>query len=72
MMTLRHLYIFKTVCETKNFTKAAQKLYITQSAVSHAIRELCLLYTSVTHTRMDIIGRISLLKEFMASENRCV
>ena len=40
MMTLRHLYIFKTVCETKNFTKAAQKLYITQSAVSHAIREL--------------------------------
>lgn len=40
MMTLRHLYIFKTVSETKNFTKAAQKLYITQSAVSHAVREL--------------------------------
>ena len=40
MMTLRHLYIFKTVTETNNFTKAAEKLYITQSAVSHAIREL--------------------------------
>ena len=40
MMTLRHLYIFKAVTETKNFTKAAQRLYITQSAVSHAVREL--------------------------------
>lgn len=30
MMTLRHLYIFKTVTETNNFTKAAEKLYITQ------------------------------------------
>ena len=40
MLTLRHLTIFKTVAETGNFTKAAQKLYITQSAVSHTIREL--------------------------------
>lgn len=39
-MTLRHLEIFKTVTETENFTKAAEKLYISQSAVSHAIKEL--------------------------------
>ena len=39
-MAFRHLQIFKAVCETENFTRAAKKLYITQSAVSHAIREL--------------------------------
>lgn len=40
MLTLRHFTIFKAVTETGNFTKAAQRLYITQSAVSHTIREL--------------------------------
>lgn len=40
MLSLRHFVIFQTVSETGNFTKAAQKLYITQSAVSHTIREL--------------------------------
>lgn len=40
MLSLRHLTIFKTVSETGNFTRAAEKLYITQSAVSHAILEL--------------------------------
>lgn len=39
-MTLRHLEILKAVANTENFTKAAEQLYITQSAVSHAIREL--------------------------------
>lgn len=39
-MTLRHLEILKAVAETENFTKAAETLYITQSAVSHAVREL--------------------------------
>lgn len=39
-MTLRHLKIFQAVAETGSFTKAADKLYITQSAVSHAIRDL--------------------------------
>lgn len=39
-MTLRHLEIFKAVAETGNFTKAAEQLFITQSAVSHAIRDL--------------------------------
>lgn len=40
MLSLRHLQILKTVADTGNFTKAAQRLYITQSAVSHAVREL--------------------------------
>lgn len=40
MLSLRHFMILKTVAETENFTKAAEKLYITQSAVSHTIREL--------------------------------
>lgn len=39
-MTLRHFEIFRAVAELENFTKAAEKLYITQSAVSHAIKEL--------------------------------
>lgn len=39
-MTFRHLEIFKTVVETGSFTKAAKKLFITQSAVSHAIHDL--------------------------------
>ncbi len=39
-MTFRHLEIFKTVAETGSFTKAAKKLFITQSAISHAIRDL--------------------------------
>lgn len=40
MLSLRSLLIFRTVTETGSFTKAAKKLYITQSAVSHTIREL--------------------------------
>ena len=39
-MTLRHLQILQAVAETENFTRAADQLYITQSAVSHAMREL--------------------------------
>lgn len=39
-MTLRHLKVFVAVCELNSITKAAQKLYITQPAVSCAIKEL--------------------------------
>ena len=39
-MGIRHLKIFKTVCEEGSVTKAAQKLFMTQPAVSHAIKEL--------------------------------
>ena len=39
-MTLRHMRIFVAVCEAKSTTKAAEKLYMAQPAVSLAIKEL--------------------------------
>ena len=39
-MTIRHLFIFKTVCEEESITGAAGKLFMTQPAVSHAVAEL--------------------------------
>ncbi len=39
-MNLRHLRIFKTVCEEESITRAAEKLFMTQPAVSNAINEL--------------------------------
>ena len=39
-MTLRHLQIFCAIAHSGSFTSAARQLYLTQSAVSHAIREL--------------------------------
>lgn len=39
-MTLRHLQIFKTVCDCQCITTAAEKLNMTQPAVSIAIKEL--------------------------------
>jgi len=39
-MTLRHIKIFVEVCKLNSITKAAEKLYIAQPAVSYAIKEL--------------------------------
>ena len=39
-MTLRHFNIFVAVCDKMNMTKAAEGLFISQSAVSQAISEL--------------------------------
>ena len=39
-MTLRHYKIFVTVCDTMNMTSAAERLYMSQPAVSQAIAEL--------------------------------
>lgn len=39
-MVIRHLEILEAVAETGTFTSAAKKLFITQSAVSHAAAEL--------------------------------
>lgn len=39
-MNLRHLNIFKTVCEEGSITGAAKTLSMTQPAISHAINEL--------------------------------
>ncbi|MFQ8706456.1 MAG: LysR family transcriptional regulator [Thomasclavelia sp.] len=52
-MNLRHLLIFKTVVDTGSFTKAAKKLFITQSGVSHAIRELELQTNTVLFDRLS-------------------
>lgn len=39
-MTLTQLQVFLMVVETGNFTRAAERLYMTQSAVSHALATL--------------------------------
>lgn len=39
-LTVRHFKIFITVCKTMNMTQAAEKLYISQSAVSQAISDM--------------------------------
>ncbi len=52
-MTLRHLTIFATVCKENSITLAAKKLYISQPAVSSAIKEL------ETYYHMPFFERIS-------------
>ena len=39
-MILRHMQILRAVARTGSFTKAAEHLYLTQSAVSHAVRDM--------------------------------
>lgn len=39
-MNFKQCIIFREVAQTKNFTKAADNLYMTQSAVSHAMKAL--------------------------------
>jgi Transcriptional regulator len=39
-MTIRHLKIYLAVCHTMSMTMAAEKLYMTQPAVSQAVKEL--------------------------------
>lgn len=39
-MELRHVRYFDAVAETLNFTRAAQRLHVTQSTLSHQIRQL--------------------------------
>jgi DNA-binding transcriptional LysR family regulator len=51
-MTLRHLEIFMTVCQTNSMTKAAKKLYMTQPAVSQAVKELENYYEAPLFERM--------------------
>lgn len=53
-MTIRLLFIFKTVVECGSITKAAQKLYMSQPAVTHAIQEL---EERVSITLFDRIGK---------------
>ena len=39
-MNLRQLYYFRTIAELEHYTQAAEKLYVSQSNLSHAIQEL--------------------------------
>ncbi len=39
-MELRHVRYFDAVAETLNFTRAAQRLHVTQSTLSHQIRQM--------------------------------
>ncbi|WP_246042982.1 LysR family transcriptional regulator [Enterococcus viikkiensis] len=39
-LNFKQCLIFREIARTKNFTKAAHNLYLTQSAVSHAIKDL--------------------------------
>lgn len=39
-MNFKQCVIFREIAKTNNFTKAANNLYLTQSAVSHAIKDL--------------------------------
>jgi DNA-binding transcriptional LysR family regulator len=39
-MNLKQLYYFRTIAELEHYTRAAEKLYVSQSNLSHAIQEL--------------------------------
>ena len=52
-MKLRHLKIFKYVCQDMNMTKAAKELYMSQPAVSQTIKELEEYYCTVLFERLS-------------------
>ncbi|NLY46914.1 MAG: LysR family transcriptional regulator [Tissierella sp.] len=67
-MKIRHLRIFKMVCEEESITKAAEKLFMTQPAVSSAINELetylgvCLFDRISRRIYLNETGRLFLTK----------
>lgn len=62
-MTIRHLQVFKAVCDCQSITTAAERLNITQPSVSIAIKELEVFY----HTKLfDRINR----KIYLTEEGR--
>lgn len=67
-MNLRHLRIFKTVCEEGSITKAAEKLFMTQPAVSNAISDLedylgiCLFDRISRRLYLNETGKLFLIK----------
>lgn len=52
-MNIRHLEIFRAVCRNKSITKASQELYMTQPAISIAIKELEEFYETKLFDRMS-------------------
>ena len=69
-MELRHLRYFDAIAETLNFTRAAERLHVTQSTLSHQTRQLeeelgtPLFDRSGKHVRMTEAGEI--LRSHMA------
>lgn len=63
-MELRHLRYFDALAETLNFTRAAERLHVTQSTLSHQIRQLedelgCELFDrSTRHVRLTEAGEL--------------
>jgi LysR family cyn operon transcriptional activator len=63
-MELRHLRYFDAVAETRNFTRAAERLHVTQSTLSHQIKQLeeelgtALFDRSGKHVRMTEAGEV--------------
>lgn len=59
-MELRHLRYFAALAECLNFTRAAERVHVTQSTLSHQIRQL---EDELGHALFDRIGRKVLLTE---------
>ncbi len=59
-MELRHLRYFDAVADTLNFTRAAERLHVTQSTLSHQIRQL---EDEVGHPLFDRAGKRVALTE---------
>ena len=59
-MELRHLRYFAALAETLNFTRAAERVHVTQSTLSHQIRQL---EEEIGHPLFDRIGRRVLLTD---------
>lgn len=63
-MELRHLRYFDAIAETLNFTRAAERLHVTQSTLSHQIKQLedelgtPLFDRSGKHVRMTEAGEV--------------
>ena len=52
-MTQKYLQIFSEVCRQGSITRAAEKLYMAQPAVSHVIREMEEYYGARLFERMN-------------------
>lgn len=50
-MEIRHFRLVSTVAETQNLTRAAEKLFLSQSALSHQLREIETHYGTPVFTR---------------------
>jgi LysR family transcriptional regulator, cyn operon transcriptional activator len=72
-MELRHLRYFAALAEELNFTRAAEQVHITQSTLSHQIKQL---ETEIGHRLFDRIGKRVVIteagEEFLAKVKRAL